>query len=96
MTTCGGFGHRCRADGLRVLDLRGANDHIQSRFWLRGGLLSPGRCGSLPGGHLHQLGDSSDSLPSLWCQVLHRHRRWDVVPLGLSACQQEDKRISVI
>jgi hypothetical protein len=40
-TTCGGFGHRCRADGLRVLDLRGANDHLQSRFWLRGGLLSP-------------------------------------------------------
>jgi hypothetical protein len=96
MTTCGGLGHRCRVNGLRVLDLRGANDHLQSRFWLRGGLLSPGRYGSLSGGHLHQLGGSSDSLPSLWCQVLHGHRRWDVVPLGLSACQREDKRISVI
>jgi hypothetical protein len=34
------------------LDLRGADDHLQSGFWLRGGLLSSGRCGGLSGGHL--------------------------------------------
>jgi hypothetical protein len=82
------------------LDLRGANDHLESRSRLRGGLLSPGRrgglSGGLSGGYLHQLGGSSSSLLSFWCQVLHRHRRWDVVPLGLSACRQEDKRIIVI
>jgi hypothetical protein len=95
-TTRGGFGHRRRADGLRVLDLRGANDHLQSRFCLRGGLLFPGCRSGLSDGHLHQLGGSSSSLLSFWCQVLHGHRRWDVVPFGLSACQREDKRISVI
>jgi hypothetical protein len=96
MTTCGGFGHRCRSDGLRVLDLRGANDHIQNGFWLCGGLLSLGRRGGSSGGHLHQLGGSSSSLLSSWCQPLHGHRRGDFAPFGLSACQQEDKCISVI
>jgi hypothetical protein len=96
MTTCGGFSHRRGADGLRVLDLLGADDHLQSGFWLRGGLLSSGRRGGLSGGHLHQLGGSSSSLLSFWCQVLHGHRRWDVIPFGLSACQREDKRVSVI
>jgi hypothetical protein len=52
-TTRGGFGHRCRADGLRVLDLRGANGHLQSGFWQRGSLLSSNRHGGLSGGHLH-------------------------------------------
>jgi hypothetical protein len=55
-TTHGGFGHRRRVDGLRVLDLRGANDHLQSRFWLPGGLLFPRRRGGLSDGHLDQLG----------------------------------------
>jgi hypothetical protein len=94
--TRGGFGHRCRADGLRVLDLRGTNDHLQSGFWQRGGLLSPGYRGSLSGGHLHQLGGSFGSLLSLWCQVLHGHYRWDLTPFGLSACQREDTCISHI
>jgi hypothetical protein len=95
-TTCGGFDHRRRADGLRVLDLRGADDHLQSGFWLRGGLLSSGCCGGLSDGHLHQLGGSSSSLLHLWCQILHGHRRWDLAPFGLSACQREDKCISII
>jgi hypothetical protein len=81
-TTRGGFGHRRRADGLRVLDLRGADDHLQSGFWQRGGFLSSGRCGGLSDGHLHQLGGSSSSLLHLWCQILHGHRRWDVAPFG--------------
>jgi hypothetical protein len=32
---------------------------------------------------------------SSWCQLLHGHRRGDFAPFGLSACQQEDKCISV-
>jgi hypothetical protein len=76
------------------LDLRGANDHLQSGFWRRGGLLSSDRRGGLSDGHLHLLGGSSSSLWHLWCQILHGHRRWDVAPFGLSACQQEDKCIS--
>jgi hypothetical protein len=32
-TTRSGFGHRRRADWLRVLDLRRADDHLQSGFW---------------------------------------------------------------
>jgi hypothetical protein len=83
-------------DGLRGLDLRGVNDYLQSRFWLRGGLLFPGRRGGLSNGHLHQLGGSSSSLLSSCCQVLHGHCQWDVVPFSLSTCQREDKRISVI
>jgi hypothetical protein len=93
-TTRGGFGHRCRADGLRVLDLRGANDHLQSGFWQRGSLLCSSCHGGLSGGHLHRLGGYFGSLLSLWCQLLHGHRRWDIAPFGLSACQREDKCIS--
>jgi hypothetical protein len=78
------------------LDLWGADDHLQSGFWLRGGLLSSGRCGGLSDGHLHLLGGSSSSLLLLWCQPLHWHRRGDFAPFGLNACQREDKCISVI
>jgi hypothetical protein len=88
VTTCGGFCHWRKADGLRVLDLRGADNHLQSGFWLRGGLLSFGCRGGLSGGHLHQLGGSSRSLLQLWCQILHGHHRWDVAPFGFSACQE--------
>jgi hypothetical protein len=35
------------------LDLRGADDHLQSGFWLCGGLLSSGRCGGLSDDLLH-------------------------------------------
>jgi hypothetical protein len=76
------------------LDFHGADDHLQSGFWRRGGLLSSGRCGGLSDGHLHQLGGSSSSFRHLWCQILHGHRRWDVAPFGLSAYQQEEKCIS--
>jgi hypothetical protein len=78
------------------LDLRGAKNHIQSGFWLCGGLLSLGRRGGSSGGHLHQLKGSSSSLLHFWCQILHGHRRWDVAPFGLSACQRKDKCISII
>jgi hypothetical protein len=87
--TCGGFGHRRRADGLRVLDLRGADDHLQSGFWRRGGLLSSGRCGGLSDGHLHQLGGSSSSLLHFWCQPLHGHRRGDFAPFGLAPVNEK-------
>jgi hypothetical protein len=63
---------------------------------MRGGLLSSGRCGGLSDGHLHQLGGSSSSLLHFWCQPLRGHRHGDLAPFGLSACQREDKRISVI
>jgi hypothetical protein len=96
-TTRGGFGHRCRADGLRVLDLRGANDHLQSGFWQYGSLLSSSRRGGgLSGGHLHRLEGFSGSLLSLRCQDLHGHRCWDIAPFDLSACQREDKCINHI
>jgi hypothetical protein len=88
-TTSGGFSHRCRADWLRVLDLRQANDHLQSWFWQRGSFLSSSRHGGFSGGHLHRLGGSSGSLLSLWCQVLHGHHRWDIAPFDLSACHEK-------
>jgi hypothetical protein len=81
-------------DGLRVLDLRRVDDHLQSGFWLRGGLLSSGRRGGLPGGYLHQLGGSPSGPLHLWCQILHGHRRWDFAPFDFRACQREDKCIS--
>jgi hypothetical protein len=94
MATRGGFSHRRREDGLRVLDLQGEDDHLQSGFWRCGGLLSSGRHGGLLGGYLHQLGGSSGSLRHLWCQILHGHRRWDVAPFSLGTCHEEDKCIN--
>jgi hypothetical protein len=41
-TTRGGLRHRRRADGLCVLDLGGADSHLQSNLWRRGDRLSPG------------------------------------------------------
>jgi hypothetical protein len=35
-TTRGGLRHQRRADGLCVLDLRGADSHLQSDLWRRG------------------------------------------------------------
>jgi hypothetical protein len=40
-TTRGDFRHRRRADGLCVLDLCGADSHLQSDLWRRGDPLSP-------------------------------------------------------
>jgi hypothetical protein len=40
-TTRGGFSHRRRADGLRILDLRGADNHLQSSLWQRDGSSLP-------------------------------------------------------
>jgi hypothetical protein len=54
----------------------------------------PGFRGGSSGGHLHRLEGSSGSLLSLWCQVLHGHRRQDLVPSGLGTCRQKDKCIS--
>jgi hypothetical protein len=74
--------------------ISGADDHLQSGFWRRGGLLSSSRCGGLFDDHLHMLGGSSSSLRHSWCQILHGHHHRDVGPFGFSACQQEDKCIS--
>jgi hypothetical protein len=39
--TRGSLRHRRRADGLRVLDLRGSDSHLQSNLWRRGDRLPP-------------------------------------------------------
>jgi hypothetical protein len=93
-TTRGSFSHWDRADGLRVLDLRGADNHLQSSLWRHGGLLSPGRHSGFLGSLLHRLAGSFGSFRHSWCQILHRHRRRDVAPFGFGTCQEKDKRIS--
>jgi hypothetical protein len=87
--TRGSLHHRRRADGLCVLDLRGADSHLQSNLWRRGDRLPPG---GLPDDLCHRLGGPFCSLRDLWCQLLHWHSRRDVTTF--SACQQNDKYIS--
>jgi hypothetical protein len=84
-TTRGGLRHRCRADGLRVLDLRGADRHLQSNLWWHGGLLSSGHRGGFLDDLFHRLGGSLSSLWRLWCRLLHGHSCRDVAPFGLDA-----------
>jgi hypothetical protein len=88
-TTRGSFRHWRRADGLRVLDLRGADSHLQSNLWWHGGLLSSGRRGGFFGDLLHWLGGSLSSLRRLWCRLLHRHCCRDVAPFGLDTWQED-------
>jgi hypothetical protein len=88
-TTRGGLRHRRRADGLCVLDLGGADSHLQSNLWRRGDRLSPGGLLDDP---RHGLGGSFCSLRGLWCQPLHWHPCRDVTTF--SACQKDDKCIS--
>jgi hypothetical protein len=90
-TTRGGLRHRRRANGLCVLDLGGADSHLQSNLWRRGDCLSPG---GLLDDLLHGLGGSFRSLRGLWCQPLHRHPCRDVTALSSSTCQRDDKCIS--
>jgi hypothetical protein len=87
--TRGGLRHRRRTDGLCVLDLRGADSHLQSNLWRRGDCLSPG---GLLDDLRNRLGGSFRSLWGLWCQLLHWHPRRDVTTF--SACQQDDMCIS--
>jgi hypothetical protein len=93
-TTRGGFRHRRRADGLCVLDLWGADRHLQSNLWWYGGLLSAGRRGGFLGDLLHRLRGSFSSFRCRWCRLLHRHRRRDIAPFGLDAWQEDVKFIS--
>jgi hypothetical protein len=93
-TTRGGLRHRRRADGLCVLDLRGADSHLQSGLWRRGDSLSPGRHGGLLDDFFHRLGGSFRSLRDLWCRLLHRHPCRDVTTFSFSTCQREDKCVS--
>jgi hypothetical protein len=80
-------------DWLRVLDLRRANDHLQSGFWQRVVPFSSSRRGGFSGGHLHRLGGFYGSLLSPWCYIFNEYRRRDIASLGLNTCRQEDKCI---
>jgi hypothetical protein len=71
-----------------------SDDHLQSGFWLRNGLLSSSHRDGFSGGHLHRLGGFYGSLLSLWCHVIYGHRRRDLVSFGLGTCRQKDKCIS--
>jgi hypothetical protein len=93
-TTRSGLGHRRRADRLRILDLRRADDHLQTGFWQRVVPSSSSCRGSFSGGHLQWLGGFYGSLLSSRCHVLYGHRQRDLSFLGLSTCWQEDKCIS--
>jgi hypothetical protein len=67
VTTRGGLRHRRRADGLCVLDLRGADSNLQSDLWRRGDPLSPGGHGGLLDDFFHRIRGSTRSLRDLWC-----------------------------
>jgi hypothetical protein len=94
-TTRRGFGHRRRADWLRVLDLQRADDYLQSGFWQRVVAFSSSRHGSLSDGHLHRLGGSTGSSLSSRCHVFNGHRSRDITTLGFSTCHQSTS-VSVI
>jgi hypothetical protein len=87
--TRGSLCHRRRTDGFCVLDLRGADSHLQSNLWRRGDRLSPG---DLLDDLRSRLGGSFRSLRGFWCQLLHRHPRRDVTTF--STCQQHDMGVS--
>jgi hypothetical protein len=78
-TTRGGLCHWRRADGLCVLDLGGADSHLQSNLWRRGDRLSPG--GLLSRGPLPQppgpLVSTSALAPLQGCHHLQRLSKRD-------------------
>jgi hypothetical protein len=88
-TTRGGLRHRRRADGLCVLDLGGADSHLQSNLWRPGNRFSPG---GLLDDLRHGLRGSFCSLRGLWCQPLHWHLHRNVTTFN--ACQKDDMYIS--
>jgi hypothetical protein len=77
-----------RADWLRVLDLRRADDHLQSGFWQRTVAFCTSRRGGFSDGHLHRFGGSSGSSLSLRCHIFYGHHSRDITPLGFSTCHQ--------
>jgi hypothetical protein len=56
------------------MDLRRADDYLQSGFWHRVVALSSSCRGGLSDDHLHWLGGSSGSSLSLRCHVFNGHR----------------------